>query len=339
MAWTLGELAERISAELHGDADCLIQRVATLSGAGQGDITFLSNSRYRKYLPDTAASAVILTRDELDVCPVNALVTDNPYLGYARIATLLYARQPGEGGIAQSAVVHSTAEIDASSVIGPGAVIGVACRVGAGTVVNAGVVLGDNVTVGSDCLLYPNVVLCEGVTIGNNVILHPGVVIGSDGFGIANDKGTWLKIPQVGSVLIGNDVEIGANSTVDRGAIENTVIEDGVKIDNQVQIGHNVVIGENTAIAGCAGISGSSRIGKRCMIGGAAGIGGHLEICDDVIITGFAMVTKSVRTPGMHSSGIPLAENRRWRRNVARFQHLDELHKRVEELEKKLQDS
>ncbi|MCG8378745.1 MAG: UDP-3-O-(3-hydroxymyristoyl)glucosamine N-acyltransferase, partial [Proteobacteria bacterium] len=194
------------------------------------------------------------------------------------------------------------------------------------------------VCIGSCCHVYPNVVLRDSIQIGDHVVLHPGVVIGSDGFGIANDDGKWVKIPQLGSVTIGDNVEIGSNSTIDRGAIEDTIIENGAKIDNLVQIGHNVHIGENTAIAGCVGISGSARIGKRCMIGGAAGIGGHLSICDDVIITGFSMVTKSVTVPGVHSSGIPLTDNLKWRKNVARFQHLDELHQRVIELEKGQRD-
>lgn len=334
MSWTLGELAERIDAELKGDADCRIEHVATLEKAGPGDISFLANTLYRKYLKTTSASAVILSVDELSNCPVNALVLENPYLGYAKVATLLHPKSLSSPGIADSAVLHESVKTDPTVCVKSHVVIGASSTIGKHTVIEPGVVLGEGVRIGTNCHINANVVLRDGVIIGNNVIIHPGVVIGSDGFGIANEAGKWVKIPQVGGVIIGNDVEIGSNSTIDRGAIGDTVIEDGAKIDNLVQIGHNVHIGENTAIAGCVGISGSTRIGKRCMIGGAVGIGGHLSICDDVIITGFSMVTKSVITPGLHSSGIPLSNNLKWRKNVARFQHLDELYKRVTELEK-----
>lgn len=339
MVWTLGELAERVSAELHGDADCRIERVATLAAAGPGDITFLSNTRYRKYLKQTRASAVILATRELSLCPVNALVMENPYLGYAHIAGLLYpGPETASPGVAASACIDESADISASACISDHVVIGPRCVVGEKTYIGAGTVLGEHVHVGQDCYLHPNVVLCHDVIVGNKVVLHPGVVIGSDGFGMANDAGRWVNIPQVGSVIIGDNVQIGSNSTVDRGAIEDTFIGAGVRIDNQVQVGHNVHIGEDTAIAGCVGISGSTRIGRRCMIGGAAGLGGHLNICDDVIITGFSMVTKSVTRPGVYSSGIPLLENMKWRKNVARFQHLEDLYRRLAEVEKKLQE-
>ncbi len=336
---TLGELAEHLGAELHGDADCRIERVATLATAGSGDISFLANTRYRKYLKDTAASAVILATDELSHCPVNALVSDNPYLAYAKVATLLYPVHTPPPGIAASAVLDKSVVTGDGVCIRDRVVIGAGSRIGSQTILDPGVVIGEGVQLGAHCRIHANVVLRDGVILGDHVILHPGVVIGSDGFGIANDGGTWFKIPQVGRVVLGDHVEIGSNSTIDRGAIDDTVIEDGVKIDNLVQVGHNVHIGEHTAIAGCVGISGSTHIGKRCMIGGAAGIGGHLTIADDVIITGFSMVTKSVTTPGLHSSGIPLTENRKWRKNVARFQHLDELYKRVVELEKSRKNS
>ena len=339
MAYTLGELAEHINAELHGNADCLIERVATLANAGQGDISFLANSNYRKYLKKTSASAVIISKSDLKNCPVHALVLENPYLGYARVARLLYPGETEDKGVAESAVIHETAKIDSSACIKNHVVIGSNSTIGKYTVVEAGVVIGKNVQLGSDCHIFANVVLCDSVVIGDHVIVHPGAVIGSDGFGIANDRGTWVKIPQVGRVIIGNHVEIGANTTIDRGAIEDTVIENGVKLDNQVQVGHNVHIGENTAIAGCVGIAGSTHIGKRCMVGGAVGISGHITICDDVIITGMSTVAQSVTTPGLHSSGIPLSENLKWRKNVVRFQHLDELYKRVVDLEKKTQGS
>lgn len=338
MSWLLGDLAENVGAECHGDATCSIQRVATLEKATTGDITFLSNSRYRKYLAQTGASAVILSAEDLSACQVNALVANNPYLAYARVASLLYPEECSDGYVAATAIIDATAQIDSSSTIRDNAVIGKGVVIGKNCVIDPGVVIGNDVRIGDECRLHANVNLCHDIEIGNQVRLHPGVVIGADGFGIANDNGSWVKIPQIGRVIIGNNVEIGANTTIDRGAIDDTIISDGVKIDNQVQIGHNVQIGENTAIAGCVGISGSTHIGKRCMIGGATGIGGHISIADDVIITGFSMVTKSVTSPGLHSSGIPLSENMKWRKNVARFQHLDELYKRVLELENSNRD-
>ncbi len=333
MSWLLGDLAEKIGAECHGDTDCRISRVATLENAGKGDLAFLSNSRYRKYLKQTSASAVILSAEDEAACPAASLIHENPYLAFANAATLLYPAKKYNPGIASTAVIGGDVEIAGSASIGEFVVIGTGSKVGNNTVIEAGSVIGEHVQIGCDCHIYANVSLRDHIQVGNEVILHPGVVIGADGFGIANNNGEWVKIPQVGSVRIGDRVEIGANSTIDRGAIDDTVIADGVKIDNLVQVGHNVHIGENTAIAGCVGISGSTHIGKRCMIGGATGIGGHLHIVDDVIITGFSMVTKSVKTPGLHSSGIPLTENNKWRRNVARFQHLDEIYHRLRKLE------
>ncbi len=337
MGITVGELAEHIGARLRGEPTCVIERVATLSNAGPGSVSFLANPRYGAQLASTLASAVILAEAFEPKCPSHALVLDNPYLGYARAAALLNPSPPVASGRHPSASVAPTAEVDPSAWIGPHGVVGAGVRVGARSYVGPGCVLEDQVVVGDDVRLSANVTLCREVRIGDRVLIHPGVVIGADGFGIANDDGRWVKVPQLGSVRVGDDVEIGANTTIDRGALEDTVIEVGVKIDNLVQIGHNVHIGAHTAIAGCAGIAGSARIGKRCTIGGAATIGGHLEIADDVHLTATTGVPNSIDAPGYYSSGTPPQETRLWRRNVARWRHLDEMARRLKALERKLE--
>jgi UDP-3-O-[3-hydroxymyristoyl] glucosamine N-acyltransferase len=333
MPLRLAELAVRFGCELQGDPDALVERVAPLQEATPGALAFLANPRYRRHLAATRATAVVLDAAAAAECPVAALVTRNPYATYARIAQLLYPEPPAVAGRHPSSVVEDGADVHPSAHVGPhcyvaaGAVIGPRASVGPGSVVLAGARLG------ADSRLVARVTLCEGVRIGERCLLHPGVVIGADGFGQASDAGKYLKVPQVGSVAIGDDVEVGANTTIDRGAIGDTVIGDGVKIDNQVQIGHNVRVGEHTVIAGCAGISGSAVIGRRCMIGGMVGVVGHLEICDDVAITGRTMVSSSIRQPGVYSSALPADEARRFRRNAARFQKLDELARRVRRLE------
>ena len=336
MASTLGEIAELIHAKLHGDPECPIQGINTLHDAKKGELSFLSNHRYTRFLKTTKATAVILTADDLKTCPVYSLVTEDPYLGYARAAIHLYPSIRSTPAISQSAVINPETEIDETVSVGPNAVIGSHVIIGACSRIGPGCVIGDDVRIGEDSILHANVTLVAGVTVGSRVIMHAGVVIGSDGFGLARDEGKWVKIPQIGSVRIGDDVEIGANTTIDCGALEDTVIGDGVKIDNQVQIGHNVHVGAHTAIAGCVGIAGSTNIGCRCMIGGAAGIGGHLEIVDDVIITGMATVANSILKPGIYSSGLPVTDNKRWKRNVARFKHIDDIARRLNNIEKKL---
>ena len=329
MALTLEELARVCGAEVEGRPDCKINAVNTLKSAKEGDISFLSNRHYADVLSTTKASAVILTKDDLDKCPTNALVSSNPYLAYAKVANHLYPKTKCNGGInanvyiAATSRVHETAYISSNVSIGENVVIGKYTNIGPGCVIE------DNVSIGNDCSLIANVTLCHDIVLGDDVTLHPGVVIGADGFGIAQTNGKWLKIPQIGSVNIMDDVEVGANSTIDRGAIEDTLIRRGVKIDNQVQIGHNVIIGEDTAIAGCTAIAGSVIIGKRCQIGGASAISGHIEITDDVIITGMSAVANSITTAGVYSSGIPITENKVWRRNVIRFKQLDQIIKKI----------
>lgn len=334
MSVSLGELAVRFGCELRGDPDARVDSVATLGAAHPGAVSFLANPRYRRQLEGTRAGAVVLDAESAASCPVAALVCENPYATYARIAALLYPTPPAPAGIHPSAVVAADARIDPSAHVGPFAVIGAGCIVGPRAYVGPHCVLEAGVTLAQDVRLVARVTLCRGVSIGARSLLHPGVVIGADGFGFAQERGAWVKVPQVGSVQIGADVEIGANTTVDRGAIEDTVIEDGVKLDNQIQIGHNVRIGAHTAMAACVGVSGSTTIGRRCMIGGATGIGGHLTICDDVAITGMSVVSHSITRPGVYSSGIPIEEASTWRRIVGRLKRINLLAERVARLER-----
>ena len=336
MSYRLGELAERIGAGLLGDPAIIIDRVAALHTAGPDAVTFLSNRRYRPYLESTQAGAVILAPEFADACPVPALVVDNPYLGYARAAALLAPPASMTPCIAASAVIHPGATVAPDASVGPHCVIEAGASVGAGTSLAAGSFLGRDSSIGPSGRIEAHVVIRQGVHIGARVIIHPGVVIGADGFGIANDEGTWVKIPQFGGVRIGDDVEIGANTTIDRGALEDTVIENGVKLDNLIQIGHNVHIGAHTAIAACTAIGGSARIGSRCTIAGAASIAGHLEIADDVCLTATSAVSNSIREAGVYSSGMPIQENRTWRRNVARLRQLDDMVRRLRAIERKL---
>jgi UDP-3-O-[3-hydroxymyristoyl] glucosamine N-acyltransferase len=326
---TLEELSRICGARLEGDADCEINAVNTLSMAKEGQISFLSNRHYASQLPLTKASAIILAEEDLKNCPTNSLVTSSPYLAYAKIANYLYPKMVQQAGVAKSAVIGSGCNIDSSSSISENVVIGDNVLIGPRVYLGPGCVIDDNVRIGENSSLLSNVTLRKNVVLGKNVTLHPGVVIGADGFGMAQENGEWLNIPQIGSVIIGNNVDVGANSTIDRGAIEDTVISDGVKIDNQVQIGHNVIIGEHTAIAGCTGIAGSTVIGKRCMIAGAVAISGHIEIVDDVIITGMSGVANSIKSPGVYSSGLPITDNKTWRRNIVRFKKLDEILKKL----------
>ncbi len=338
MGYSLRDIAEELGAQVHGDENCRIERVATLADAEPGGISFLANRRYRSQLLSTRASAVILEAEFLSSCPVAALVVSNPYLGYARVAALLAPEQPVSVGIHPTAYVSDKATVDASACIGPQAVVEDQASVGARSHVGPGCVIDRGATVGEDCILKANVTICHDVRIGDRAILHPGVVIGADGFGFANDAGVWVKVPQLGAVVIAGDVEIGANTTIDRGALANTIIEEGVKLDNLIQIGHNVRIGAHTAIAAGVAIGGSATIGKRCTIGGAASVAGHLEIADDVHLTATSAVSKSISEPGLYSSGMPIQDNRTWRRNVVRMRQLDEMAKRLRELEKKLDE-
>ena len=321
--FSLGDLAVRFGLALRGEPNLRVSRVATLSHAQAGALSFLANPRYRKQMESTRATAVLVAPEHAAGCPVAALIDPNPYLAYARIADLLHPQAPPAAGIHATAVVSSSAHIAATACVEPLAVIEDDVDIGARVFVGPGCIVQRGAHVGDDSRLMSRVNVCAGVRIGRRCILHAGAVVGADGFGFATNAGTWVKVPQVGSVQIGDDVEIGANTTIDRGAIDDTVVQDGVKLDNQIQVGHNVTIGAHTAIAGCVGISGSTTIGQRCMIGGGVGIAGHLTIADDVVVTGCSLVSASIKFAGSYSSGMPTVETRLWRRMVAHLRRLD----------------
>lgn len=334
---TLGELARVAQAELRGDGSLPISGVCTLQHGRPGCIAFLANSLYAKYLDSTHASAVVLAGEYAGQCRAPVLVAVDPYLAYARIARLFERRERPPQGIHPRALVDPAAEVDASASIGPGAVVEAQVSIGPGVVVGAGTVVGRGCRLGADSRLGANVTLEPGVLIGARVVVHSGAVLGSRGFGLARDGEAWVDVPQLGRVVVGDDVEIGANTTIDRGALEDTCIGDGVKLDNQIQVGHNVRIGDHTAVAGCTGIAGSTTIGRRCMIGGHVGINGHIAIGDDVAIMGMTMVTKSLLRPGVYASGLPVEPAGRWRRLVARVRRLPALEERVRRLAERSQ--
>jgi len=333
VAIRLADLAVRYGCELHGDPELEVACVATLANAKPGSIAFLANPLYSTQLAATAASAVILSPDAVKNCPVACLVTDNPYAVYAAVASELYPLPALKPGIHSRATVAGDARIGEGSEVCAGAVIGRNARIGEHVLVGSNTVIGDDSVIGPGTRLMANVTLYSGVRIGARCIVHSGVVLGADGFGIAQTSAGWRKVPQIGGVLIGDDVEIGANSCIDRGALDDTVIGNGVKIDNQVQIGHNCVVGDHTAMASQSGISGSTVVGARCVIGGKAAIAGHLVISDDVFLAGRVSVTKSIRAPGVYSSVFPAEDAGTWRRLVGRFKRLDEMANRLKKLE------
>lgn len=338
MAYTLQNLAEHIGAQLHGDGAETISAVGTLENAAKGQIAFLSNSKYRKFLEQTNASAVLVTAADQAYCPVAALVVPDPYVAFAKIAQLLDTTpQAAPTGIASTAQIAADVVLGADVAIGHHVVIEAGAVIGDRVQIGAGTVIGQGAQIGADSKIWANVTLFHRVQIGQRCIVHSGVVIGADGFGFANQRGQWLKIPQVGTVIIGDDCDIGANTTIDRGALEDTVIGRNVILDNQVQIAHNVHIGDHTAIAGCTVIAGSTKVGRYCVIGGACGINGHMEICDGVHITGMSMITKSITEKGVYSSGTPAQTNLEWRKNSARFRSLDQMYQRLRDLEKQVE--
>lgn len=329
----LGDLATRFGCELVGDPAAVVTHVATLANAGPEALSFFANPAYRSRLQNTAAGAVVLGPSDADSCPVAALLAEDPYATYARIAGLLHPFEPLPPGMHASAVVDPSAEVAASAHVAAHAVIGPESVVNEHVAIGANTVVGPRCRIGTHTVLHPNVTLVQDVSIGERCIVHPGAVIGSDGFGNARGDTGWIKVPQIGGVSIGNDVEIGANTTIDRGAIEDTVIEDGVRLDNLVQIAHNVRLGEHTAMASLSGISGSTIVGKRCMFGGQSGVVGHISICDDVVVGGATMISKDIREPGFYTGSFPAEKDRDWKRKVARFRRLDELARRVHKLE------
>lgn len=336
VSYRLSEIAARLGGRVLGDAEVRISQIATLEAAQPDQISFLTNSKYRAQLAETRAGAVILAETDADATELPRIISDNPYAYFAKVSALLNPLPEAKPGIHPSAVIGAGAKIDATASIAATAVIGAGATIGAFSVIGAGCYIGENVVVGSHARLYPRVVIYHDCQIGDNLIAHSGAVIGSDGFGIAMDEGHWIKIPQIGRVVIGNDVEIGANTTVDRGALDDTVIEDGVKLDNQIQVAHNVRIGAHTAIAGCVGIAGSTTIGRYCRIGGSAGILGHLQIADHVEIAAFTLIGKSIREAGSYAAIFPFAKTEDWRKNTVHLRHLDDLVQRVKTLEQEL---
>jgi len=332
--FSLAELAVRFGCEVHGDPETRVNAVGTLQTAGEGCITFLANPAYKKHLETTKASAVILASQNIDASPVACLVTNDPYATYAAVATELHPPAALRPGVHPRAVVDPSVKVPASCEIGAGAVLGENVELGERVCVGPNTVIGDDSVLGNDTRLMANVTLYHNVRIGERCLLHSGVVVGADGFGIAQTASGWRKVPQVGGVTIGNDVEIGAASTVDRGAIDDTCIGNGVKLDNLTQVGHNVVVGEHTVMAAQSGIAGSTTVGARCVIGGRAAISGHLTVCDDVYLLGRASVSRSISTPGAYSSVLPVEEAGKWRKLAARFKRLDEMAKKIRDLER-----
>ncbi|WP_029685214.1 UDP-3-O-(3-hydroxymyristoyl)glucosamine N-acyltransferase [Tatumella saanichensis] len=334
-SFLLADLARQLDAELHGDGDIAISGIASMQSATRGNITFLANSRYREQLAHCNADAVVLTEADLAYCSTAALVVKDPYLSYARLAQIL------------DTTPQPATDIAPSAVLSPEATIGDKVSIGANAVIESGVVLGDNVVIGAGCFigkntrigagtrLWANVSVYHEIVIGEKCLIQSGTVIGADGFGYANDRGNWVKIPQLGTVVIGDRVEIGACTTIDRGALDNTQIGNGVIIDNQCQIAHNVIIGDNTAVAGGVIMAGSLKIGRYCMIGGASVINGHMEICDKVTVTGMGMVMRPITEPGVYSSGIPLQANKAWRKTAALVMNIDDINKRLKAVERK----
>ena len=335
ITYTLNELASAVGATVKGDGACKIHNIASIAHAQPGEISFLADRKYQKYLTQTKASALLLDKKLAKNCPTNALIMPDPKLGFIKMIALFRPQVMSKPGIHPTAVIGEDCQIDSTVHIGAYSVIEDAVVIGARTIVGVGTVIGRASQLGLDCCLYSRVTLYHHTILGDRSILHSGVVIGSDGFGLTQDKKRrWIKIPQVGGVVIGDDVEIGANTTIDRGALEDTVIGNGVKLDDLIMIGHNVCIGDHTAIAGSAGVAGSTTIGRHCVIGGGAGINGHIDICDNVVITGMGMIQKSITKPGVYSSGTGMQPSREWHKSVIRFWQLDKLTKRLKRLER-----
>ena len=336
VTYSLSGIAAQFGGRVLGDGEVRVAQIATLDSAQSHHISFLTNSKYRAQLATTKASAVILAEADADATELPRIVCVNPYAYFARVSALLNPLPVIRPGVHPSAVIGAGAQIDSTASIAATAVIGEGAKIGADSVIGEGCCIGPDVVIGRRARLYPRVTIYHGCVIGDDLIAHSGCVIGSDGFGIAMDEGRWIKIPQIGRVVIGNDVEIGANTTIDRGALNDTVIEDGVKLDNQIQVAHNVRIGAHTAVAGCAGIAGSAVIGKYCLIGGGARILGHLQLADYVEVAAHTLVGKSIREAGSYAAIFPLAKQEDWRKNAVHLRHLDEMAKRIKALEQQM---
>ncbi|MBD8186352.1 UDP-3-O-(3-hydroxymyristoyl)glucosamine N-acyltransferase [Pseudomonas viridiflava] len=330
----LGQLAEFLGAMLRGDQDKDINGLATLQEAGPDQMSFLANPQYRKFLIDTQAAAVLLKPADADSFAGDALLVPDPYLAYARISHLFDPKPKAAAGIHPTAVIADDAVVDPAASIGAFAIVESGARIAAQVTVGAHCFIGARCEIGEGGWLAPRVTLYHDVRIGKRVVIQSGAVLGGEGFGFANEKGVWQKIAQIGGVSIGDDVEIGVNTAIDRGALADTRIGNGVKLDNQIQIAHNVQIGDHTAMAACVGISGSTKIGKHCMLAGGVGLVGHIEICDGVFITGMTMVTHSITEPGSYSSGTAMQPAAEWRKSAARLRKIDDMARRLQKLEK-----
>ena len=336
-SFRLAEIVGRFGGELIGDGETRVSQVATLASAGPSEISFLSSGKYRHQLVDSRAGAVILGHADRESTDKTRIVCDNPYVYFAKVSNLLNPVPAPPAGIHPSAVVHESARVHPSASVGPHCTVAAGADIGEHAVIGPSCTIGERAVVGSHTHLYAGVSIYHGCIIGSRCILHSGAVIGADGFGLAMDEGKWLKIPQIGKVVIGDDVEVGANTTIDRGALDDTIIEDGVKIDNQVQVAHNVAIGAHTAIAGCTGIAGSTKIGKYCKVGGSGMILGHLSITDHVDISAGTMITKSIDAPGAYTAIYPFAPHREWLKNTAQLRHLHKLADKVRRLEEEME--
>ncbi|EGX6962133.1 UDP-3-O-(3-hydroxymyristoyl)glucosamine N-acyltransferase [Vibrio alginolyticus] len=334
---TLAELATITGGELFGDESLVVSRVAPMDKAQEGDVTFLSNPKYAKHLSECQATVVMVKAEHKDQCVGNALVVSDPYVAFARVVQAMDTTPTPADDIAPSAVIAGDVKMGENVTIGANAVIETGVELGDNVSVGAGCFIGKNAKLGNNTKLWANVTIYHEVSLGDDCLVQSGTVIGSDGFGYANDKGEWIKIPQLGSVRIGNRVEIGACTTIDRGALEDTIIEDNVILDNQLQIAHNVQIGYGTVMPGGTIVAGSTKIGKYCQIGGASVLNGHITIADGVAITGMGMVMRSIEEKGLYSSGIPLQTNREWRKTATRVHRIDEMNKRLKAVEKQLE--
>lgn len=334
MPISLGELATQFDCELIGDPDTIVDDVASLSNAGSRSLSFLSSPAFKKQLFATKAAAVILCAENAGDAPGAALINDNPYACYAKVAAFFRPAPIYPPGIHSSAVVASTATVADSAHVAANAVVEDGANIGGNSYIGPGTVVGPNCMIGNDCRLHANVTFVRDVSTGDRCIFHSGSVVGADGFGNAMTPDGWVKVPQLGGVRIGDDVEIGSSTTVDCGAIDNTIIENGVRLDNQIQIGHNVHIGEHTAMAAAVAVAGSAHIGKRCLLAGMVGVAGHITMCDDVTINGKGMVSKNITEPGVYASNFPVEDARTWNRRVAMLHRLDKLLGRVSKLEK-----
>jgi UDP-3-O-[3-hydroxymyristoyl] glucosamine N-acyltransferase len=335
MKYTLNEIAKKFNLELIGDSNHEIDGVSTLINSTNSKLSFLSNSKYSSQLSDSQAGVVILSKNDIEKYSGNKLIAEDVYVAFAKISSLFITKNIANTGIHKTAIIAKTAIIGKDVVIGPYCIIGDNTFIDSGSEMEARVTIENDCKIGKNCILKSNTVISKGCILGDRVILHPGAIIGADGFGLARDKHGWIKVPQLGAVQIGDDCEIGANTTIDRGTLEDTVLENDVRLDNQIQIAHNVYIGAHTVMAGCSAVAGSAKIGKNCLVGGGVGILGHLEVCDGVTLQSMALVTHSIKKPGSYSSVSPLQKTEDWRKNAVRFKQLDKIARKLNKLENK----